>query len=81
MILGIGPEQSALQELVRDKAIPDVEFAGFQQMDNLVAYYALAGAFVHPALHEQWGLVINEAMACGLPILTSKTVSIALLMV
>ncbi len=77
VILGTGPDEAALYEQVRAGQIPDVTFSGFQQLDSLVAYYALAGAFVHPALQEQWGLVINEAMACGLPIVTSRTVGAA----
>ncbi len=36
------------------------------------AYYGRAGAFIHPALVEQWGLVVNEAMAAGLPVLVSE---------
>ena len=50
---------------------------GFRQFDEISAYYALSGAFIHPALQEQWGLVVNEAMACGLPVLCSKTVGAA----
>src|SRR5690606_18401005 len=34
--------------------------------------YADAGAFVHASTTEQWGLVVNEAMACGLPVLVSN---------
>ena len=37
----------------------------------LPAYYASAGAFVHSALVDQWGLVVNEAMAAGLPVVVS----------
>ena len=49
-----------------------VVFAGFRQIEELPAFYAGAGAFVHPALEEPWGLVINEAMASGLPVLSSR---------
>lgn len=49
-----------------------VYFPGFQQIDALPAYYARAAAFFHPATSEPWGLVINEAMASGLPILASQ---------
>ena len=36
------------------------------------AYYGLASAFVHASTTEQWGLVVNEAMASGLPVLVSN---------
>ena len=54
-----------------------VVFPGFRQIDELLEFYAGAGAFVHPALLEPWGLVINEAMASGLPILSSNNVGAA----
>jgi glycosyltransferase involved in cell wall biosynthesis len=54
-----------------------VVFAGFRQVEELPFFYAGAGAFIHPALSEPWGLVINEAMASGLPILSSGNVGAA----
>ena len=54
-----------------------VIFAGFRQIAELPTFYADAGAFIHPALSEPWGLVINEAMASGLPILSSNNVGAA----
>lgn len=56
---------------------PTVFFPGFRQIEELPRFYAHAGCFVHPALEEPWGLVINEAMACGLPILSSDNVGAA----
>ncbi len=44
---------------------------GFLQADGLARWYAHAGAFVHPAMSEPWGLVVNEAAACGLPLVIS----------
>jgi glycosyltransferase involved in cell wall biosynthesis len=44
---------------------------GFRQYDELPAFYGLAGAFVHASTTEQWGLVVNEAMAAGLPVIVS----------
>jgi 1,2-diacylglycerol 3-alpha-glucosyltransferase len=54
-----------------------VYFPGFRQIDELSRFYAHAGCFVHPAEGEPWGLVINEAMACGLPILSGDNVGAA----
>ena len=78
VILGDGPERSALKNLAAAVA-PDgaVTFAGYRQMDEIASYYGLAGAFVHPAAVEQWGLVVNEAMAAGLPVLVSRTAGAA----
>ena len=44
---------------------------GFLQSEELVRYYAFASAFVHASISEPWGLVVNEAAACGLPLLVS----------
>ena len=44
---------------------------GFKQYHELPLYFGLASAFVHPSTTEQWGLVVNEAMASGLPVLVS----------
>jgi glycosyltransferase involved in cell wall biosynthesis len=54
-----------------------VVFAGFRQIHELPDFYAAAGAFIHPALEEPWGLVVNEAMAAGLPVLSSRNVGAA----
>ena len=62
-------------ELERRIALPDLAGAvilrGFRQYDELPAFYGLARAFVHASTTEQWGLVVNEAMAAGLPVLVS----------
>lgn len=48
-----------------------IVFPGFAQRDQLAGYYALAEALVFPTLSDPWGLVVNEAMACGLPIIAT----------
>ena len=48
-----------------------IQFVGFAQREQLAAYYALAEGFVFPTHSDVWGLVVNEAMACGLPIISS----------
>ncbi len=71
LLVGDGPERSHLEATVAAAQIEGVVLCGFQQRDILPAYYGLAGAFVHPAWKDTWGLVVNEAMAAGLPVLVS----------
>jgi glycosyltransferase involved in cell wall biosynthesis len=47
-------------------------FPGFAQREELAALYALAEVLVLPTHSDTWGLVVNEAMACGLPIMVSN---------
>jgi len=63
------------QELVkRSKQIDTgaVCFPGFAQREDLAVIYALAEVLVLPTHSDPWGLVVNEAMACGLPIIVSS---------
>jgi len=54
-----------------------VFFYGFRQIEENAVFYALAEAFVLPSLYEEWGLVVNEAMAAGLPVIVSRTAGCA----
>lgn len=73
VILGDGDERPAIEQAIATHEITDaVHLPGFRQYDELPQYYGLAGAFVHPSTREQWGLVVNEAMAAALPVLVSN---------
>jgi glycosyltransferase involved in cell wall biosynthesis len=54
-----------------------VHFAGFVHREQLAVYYGLAEVFVFPTHTDPWGLVVNEAMACGLPIIVSSAAGCA----
>ncbi|HEY9833807.1 MAG TPA: glycosyltransferase family 4 protein, partial [Stenomitos sp.] len=49
-----------------------VHLPGFLQQEELLPYFAHARCFIHASIQEQWGLVVNEAMAAGLPVLVSN---------
>ena len=49
-----------------------VSFPGFAQREDLAGFYALAEALVLPTHSDTWGLVVNEAMACALPVIVSR---------
>lgn len=71
LIVGDGEEQAQLESFVRDQSIRGVVFAGFKQKDELIAFYSIADVFVFPTLGDPYGIVVDEAMACGLPVISS----------
>ena len=54
-----------------------IHLAGFQQREQLAKYYALGEVFVFPTHTDPWGLVVNEAMSCALPIICSNVAGCA----
>jgi glycosyltransferase involved in cell wall biosynthesis len=72
VLLGDGHLRAALERRIDALGIREhVGLPGFRQYGELADYYALAGAFVLASVSDTWGLVVNEAMACGLPVLVS----------
>ncbi len=74
LVAGDGPERAALQALAGKLGLRDVHWLGFRPRSELADLYALADALVLPSTDEPWGLVVNEAMAAGLPVLLSRNV-------
>ena len=73
VLLGDGALRPALEAKIDALGLrPHVHLPGFRQIEDLPAYYALAGVFIHVSAIEPWGLVVNEAMACSLPVLVSN---------
>ncbi len=63
LVVGDGPERARLQE-----AFPDVHFVGYKHGAELASYYQRSDVFVFPSQTETFGLVMLEAMACGVPV-------------
>lgn len=75
LVVGSGELEEAARAKVERDAIPDVAFAGFLNQGEVAAAYRAADVFTMLSReHETWGLVVNEAMELGLPVVTSDKV-------
>lgn len=74
IVVGDGPEQSALRQLAADLGLRNVAFAGFRQQDQLPAFLAASDALVLPSLGDPYALVLDEAMSGGLPVISTTSV-------
>ena len=74
LICGDGPDRGRLESRCAQLGIGDrVRFAGLVDEDRKPDYYRLADAYVMPSRGEGFGIVFLEAMACGIPVLGSRT--------
>jgi glycosyltransferase involved in cell wall biosynthesis len=71
LLVGDGPEEQELRERCETERVRNVVFTGFQQRDALPKFYAAADVFVFPTLGDPFGLVVEEAMACRLPVIST----------
>jgi glycosyltransferase involved in cell wall biosynthesis len=71
VFVGEGSARSELDRRTNDIVPGSIQYAGFAQREQLASYYALADVFVFPSHTDPWGLVVNEAMACGLPVIST----------
>ena len=73
VLLGDGALRKELEARSLELGVSQwIHMPGFRQYPDLPDYYGCAQAFIHPSTTEQWGLVVNEAMASGLPVLVSN---------
>ena len=74
---GDGPLRTDLERVAESIRPGTIHFAGFVQRDELASYYGLADCLVFPTHSDTWGMVVNEAMACGLPVICSQAAGCA----
>jgi len=73
IIVGDGPQKEELMNLVNKLGLKDfIYFVGGKNWKEVIDFYALSDVFILPSISEPWGLVVNEAMICGLPVIVSK---------
>ena len=58
--------------LRQELGLENVHFCGFRPKEQLTEFYRAADVFCLPTREDIWGLVVNEAMACGLPVVTTE---------
>jgi glycosyltransferase involved in cell wall biosynthesis len=73
LLVGDGPHRAALVSYAKEKG-GRVIFTGYVPYPELPLIYAVSDMFVHPPYNEPWGVSVEEAMAAGLPIITSSRV-------
>lgn len=76
-IVGDGPTRGEYEASSARLGLRAVEFLGFRQQPELPSHYVASDLLVVPSVSEPWGLVVNEAMACGVPVVCSENVGAA----
>jgi glycosyltransferase involved in cell wall biosynthesis len=73
-LLGTGPLLGDLMNIIPSKLRERIRFLGFHQTAAIPKLFAAADVFVLPSRHDGWGVVVNEALGAGLPIIVSDRV-------
>jgi glycosyltransferase involved in cell wall biosynthesis len=74
VMVGAGEERASLDAQVAATGLSSIRLCGFRNQSEIPRFFDLATVFVHPGRVEPWGLIINEAMNAGLPIVISDEV-------
>lgn len=72
LLVGGGPDQETLEQLVRDLQLRNVHFYRSLRSDKMPGVYRSGDALILPTLSDVWGVVANEAVLSGIPVLCSK---------
>ena len=71
IVLGDGPQSATLKAAVPPALVDRVHWLGYRQMEEVWLTYRVADLLVLPSDFEPWALVVNEAMAAGMPVIAS----------
>lgn len=72
ILAGDGPQKDDIYNYIKEHNLSNVFLVDFQQKEDLPKFLAVSDILILPSISEPWGLVVNEAMAAGLPVLVSK---------
>lgn len=71
ILVGWGDQMDLIKKMIQEKNLDTVKMIGSVPYNEIVNYYRIADIFIIPTLEDNWSLVVPEAMACELPIITS----------
>lgn len=72
LLVGSGREQQALEQLAKDLGLRNLHFRPSEKPEKMPSVYRSGDVLIFPTLEDVWGLVANEAILCGLPVLCSQ---------
>ena len=72
VFVGDGEDRAELTERASRIVSGTIQFTGFVHREGLSDFYALADALIFPTHSDTWGLVVNEAMSCGAPVIVTS---------
>lgn len=76
-LVGEGPLRPRLEASVPNDMREKITFHGFSAVEDLPNHFSRADLFVLPSRHDGWGVVVNQALAAGLPVIASDAVGAA----
>lgn len=74
VLVGDGVLRERMERLVLKNGLRNVHLPGYIPYFDLPMYYGIASVFVHAAINESWGVSVNEALACGVPVIAANSV-------
>lgn len=78
LVVGDGNERDRFEFFVKEELKNTfIRFVGYVKYTSLPLYYYISNLYVHTSVNEPWGVSVQEAMACGLPVIASEFVGSA----
>ena len=71
LLVGSGPQRGSYEQQARQLGLCNVQFQSALPPEEMAAVYRSADCLVFPTLEDVWGLVVNEALLCGVPVVSS----------
>src|SRR5262249_56320903 len=78
LLVGREADLPRFMQMVSSAARERIRYEGFQAPESLPTYFGRSDVFVLPSRHDGWGVVVNQALAAGLPVITSDAVGAGL---